>query len=85
MPGSDVDEILWGNVPFTAIRNERENTPEDKALFEAASRIIKLGERENLTLDKAARCVACSKPAHKGRKKDLAIALLNIKETINSG
>ena len=72
MPGSDVDELLWGNGPLVAIRNERENSPDDKTLFEAASRIIKLGERENLTLDKAVGCVACSKPARKRRKKDLA-------------
>ena len=76
MPGSDVDELLWGNGPFIAIRNERENTPDDKTLFEAASRIIKLGEREKLTLDKAVGCVACSKPAHKRRKKDLASSLI---------
>jgi hypothetical protein len=30
---------------------QRQNNPDDKVLFEAASRIIKLGERENLTLD----------------------------------
>jgi hypothetical protein len=71
VPGSDVDELLWGNGP--AVRNERENTPDDKALFEAASRIVKLGERENLTLEKAVGCVACSKQ----------VALLNT--TINSG
>jgi hypothetical protein len=65
VPGSDVDEFLWGNGPFIAIRNEREDTPDDKTLFEAASRIIKLEERENLTLDKAVGCVACSKPARK--------------------
>jgi hypothetical protein len=61
---------------FIAIRNGRENTPEDRALFEAASRIIKLGERENLTFDKAAGCVACSKPARIGRKKDLSSRLI---------
>jgi hypothetical protein len=72
VPGSDVDELLWGNGPFIAITNEREKSPDDKTVFEAASRIIKLGERENLTLDKAVGCVACSKPAHKRRKKDLA-------------
>jgi hypothetical protein len=65
---------------------QRQNTPEDKVLFEAASRIIKLGERENLTLDEAVGCVACSKPACKGRKKDLASRLIkHPKETINSG
>ncbi len=76
MPGSDVDELLWGNGPFLALRNETENTPDDKTLFEAASRIIKLSERENLTLDKAVGRVACSKPARKRRKKDLASSLI---------
>jgi hypothetical protein len=76
VPGSDADELLSGNGPFIAIRNERENTPEDEALFEAASRIMKLGERESLTLDKPAGCVACSKPTHKGRKNDLASRLI---------
>jgi hypothetical protein len=56
--------------------NATAHTPDDKTLFEAASRIIKLGERENLTLDKAVGCVACSKPAHKRRKKDLASSLI---------
>jgi hypothetical protein len=31
--------------------SQRQNNPDDKVLFEAASRISKLGERENLTLD----------------------------------
>jgi hypothetical protein len=33
--------------------------------LEAACRIIKPGELENLTLDKTAGWAACSKPAHK--------------------
>jgi hypothetical protein len=48
----------------------------DKFLFEATSRIIKRGERENVTLDKAAGCAACSKPTHKGRKKNIASRLI---------
>jgi hypothetical protein len=65
---------------------QRQNTPEDKALFEAASRIIKLGERENLTLDKAAECAASPKPTHKGRQKDLASRLIeHQRKQSNSG
>jgi hypothetical protein len=59
-----------------AFKSERENTLEDKALFEAASLIIKLVERENITSDKAAGGVAWSKPAHQGCKKDLASRLI---------
>jgi hypothetical protein len=42
VPGSNVDELLWGNGPFYLHQEqERENTPEDKALLEVAlSRII---------------------------------------------
>jgi hypothetical protein len=76
VPGSDVDEMLWVNGPFIAISYVRENTLDDKTLFEAASRIIKLDERENITLDKAVGCVACSKPSRKRRKKDLASSLI---------
>jgi hypothetical protein len=76
VPGSDVDELLCVNDPFIDISYVRENTLDDKTLFEAASRIIKLGERENITVDKAVGCVACSKPARKRRKKDLASSLI---------
>jgi hypothetical protein len=56
---------------------QRQNTPEKQALFEVASRIIKLGETENLAFVKAAGCVTCSKLGRKGREKDLV--LLNTK------
>jgi hypothetical protein len=63
---------------------QRQNTPEEKALFEAVSRIIKPGERENHNLDKAAGCVTCSKPAHKdARSRESPYS--KPKETINSG
>jgi hypothetical protein len=61
---SSIQKTAEGKARYAAItdvRNERENNPDDKTLFEAASRIIKLGERENLTLEKAVGCIACSK------------------------
>jgi hypothetical protein len=64
VPGSDVDKMLWVNGPFIAISYASKNILDDKTLFKAASRIIKLGEREG--------CVTCSKSARKRRKKDLA-------------
>jgi hypothetical protein len=67
---------LWLSL-ITKVRNTKRSNVRifqkiDKALLEAASSIIKLGERENLTLDQAAGCVARSKPTHKRRKKGLA-------------
>jgi hypothetical protein len=81
VPGSDVDEIVWVDGPFIAISYVRENTLDDKTIFEAVSRIIKLGERENLTLDKAVYvgCVACSKPAQKDARRISQVALLDTK------
>jgi hypothetical protein len=32
-PGSDVDEMLWGNGPFIAIRNERDRMVQKTRLY----------------------------------------------------
>jgi hypothetical protein len=58
---------------------QRQNNPDDKVLFEAASRIIKLGERENLTLDELldalrARCLPIQ-----GARRISQVALMNMK------
>jgi hypothetical protein len=77
---------------FFAIRNERErraseyktqqrqSTPEDKALFEAAPSIIKQGERVSLTLDKVRDALrARSLPIKKDARRLSQVTLLNTK------
>jgi hypothetical protein len=55
---------LFRYMEAKSLRNP-EFDPVGNDLTLQKTKIIKLGERENLTLDKPVGCVACSKPAHK--------------------